>query len=430
MSQCLWIGCLLLFMSSLLQALEFEVREWRSTAGTTLSASFVKLTGDDVFLLREGRRKPMKVKLSQLSSEDQAHVEELLELIEKESRGGTEISGIDAMPGQISGQIKCANDEQWSYHVYLPTSFHTGKKWPVWFVMSPGGGVNGGPINRYISGAERLECIVVASVESKNGFKLSHRATSAMVQDVYDRFPVSESLGFTSGMSGGSRMAYITAESEAQIAGVLACGSGRGVYLEDNTFRSAKLRRSTYVYSLIGTNCFNRSEAARSHIAFPKDFRLRYFPGKHVWAKTPYLDEGMARVYGEALKNSKDSTLDAHRQRYGKTMRKWMLELKEEQPWEAYEWVKFLSEFPASARVKDDAKSLVSELKDDPRVTRAAEADKTIWRFINKHFSEYISSAEAKKTNPVLEAEAKKLSEEFSGLPHAELLLKLGEKCY
>ena len=50
------------------------------------------------------------------------------------------VTGIDAKPGSISPEIKCVKDEEWSYHVYLPKEFHTGRQWPVCFIMSPGGG--------------------------------------------------------------------------------------------------------------------------------------------------------------------------------------------------------------------------------------------------------------------------------------------------
>lgn len=157
-------------------------------------------------------------------------------------------------------------------------------------------------------------------MESKNNFWESDQAIEAMVDDVYERLPVAENLAFATGMSGGSRMAYLLAERERNIAGVLACGSGSGVYVGEDEFRDAKLRRSTYVYSLMGTNCFNRTGAFQSHDEFPDEYRLRFFPGKHDWAGADLIEEGMARVLGAGLADYDGEDAEEMRSDYAKTM--------------------------------------------------------------------------------------------------------------
>jgi len=400
-------------------------RTWTSTAGTQIEAKLVKVEGSSITLLKKEGGQKIRLKLKQLSKADQDFIATAPE--EPEEKGEISIEGIEAEPGRTSAEIQCRNNEKWSYFVYLPKDFHTGKEWPVWFIMSAGGGKGGRALKRYKAGADRLGCILALSVQSKNGFADSDLAIQAMADDVYMRFPVIESLGFSTGMSGGSRMAYLMAERDRRIAGVLACGSGSGVYLKEKRFRAAKLRKSTYIYSLIGTNCFNRAEAVTTHNKLPKDSRLRFFPGKHAWAGSPYIDEGMARVLGVALTRSNDNDLDKLKKSYAKTMWQWTLELNKKQPWEAAYWAKFLADFDGDSTIQREAEKLDLTLKSDPQVLLALKAEKAIDKLCQKHFNRYISQGEGKKSDPKREAEANKISEKYNDLPHAELIQKLAK---
>jgi hypothetical protein len=402
-----------------------DVRNWTSSAGTTLKAGIVSVDGDSVTLQRVEDGKHLKVKIALLSADDQAFLREYEKKANAIPRGKTTVDGIDAKPGVISGPITCS-DGKWSYHLYLPKDFHTGRKWPVWFVMSAGGGNEGRPIDRYRDGAERLGCIVALSVESKNNFADSDQAMAAMADHVFGKLPVYDELGFSSGMSGGSRMAYLMAERDKRIAGVLACGSGSGVYLKEKDFRDAELRKSTYIYSLIGTNCFNRSEAVTSHLKMPADYRLRFFPGGHAWADSPLIAQGMARVLGEALKINKDDELAAERLSYADKMSAWMDEMAVDEPWEAAYWADFLATFPGNPAVATHAKSVASKVRADARVAQAADAEEDIRKFTRKHFNKHVELKDGKVPDASREAEAAKLAAKYPGLPHAEILTKLG----
>ena len=405
---------------------EEELRTWTSSAGTRIEASIVSVDDDSVTLKRKDIDDPLTVKLSQLSKDDQDFIREYQELTTEIPRGEPKVDGINAQPGNPSQPISCG-DGAWSYLVYLPKDFHNGKKWPVCFIMSPSGGKSVKSLNNYTEGADRLGCILALSVESKNDFADSDLAMAAMADAVFEKFPVYDDLGIASGMSGGSRMAYLMAERDERIAGVLACGSGSGVYLKEKDFRQAELRKSTYVYSLIGTNCFNRSEATVSHDKMPDDYLLRFFPGGHDWADSPLIAQGMARVLGEALKNSKSDELARERQSYAQTMSTWMDEMVETEPWEAAYWAAFLEDFPGPSRVVNHAKSLSAELKSNPQVLQAADAQKDIDKFVDKHFNKQIDVKDDQIPDPSREDEANKLAEKYPDLPHAEILTLLGE---
>lgn len=107
-------------------AAEAEWRTWTSSTGTTMDARLVKQAGGSVTLERRGGGN-LSVKLSQLSADDRTYLMDLPE--EPREIGETKIAGIDAEPGKCSGEIQCLADERWSYHLYLPQGFHTGRKW-------------------------------------------------------------------------------------------------------------------------------------------------------------------------------------------------------------------------------------------------------------------------------------------------------------
>jgi len=412
---------LLLFLLAIsLATADDEWRTWTSSTGSTLEARVVKLSGSSVTLKRKDSGKSLTLELGQLSKEDQEHLGELLRKADEGEKGETTVSGIEAKPGKISGVIKCA-DKPWSYHLYLPKNFHTGRKWPVLFLFAAGGaGKDGFEIKRYIEGAERIGCIVAASVESRNGFDDSEFAMEAMANDVFERLPVSQDLGFSSGMSGGSRMAHLLAERDKRIFGILACASGGGVYQKGQKFRHAKLRKSTYVYSLMGTNCFNRGEAVRSHLNYPKECRLRFFPGDHWWAEPPLIAEGMVRVYGEILSKNKGRDLDPHRRLFAGMMGGYIDGLQKANPSEALYLAEFMTKFPGTPESLAHAKKVVSTLEGD----LGTEAEKDILKFARKHYKEFNAGQSADASR---EAEARKLADKYPGLPHAEILTKLGK---
>ena len=293
--------------------------------------------------------------------------------------------------------------------------------------MSPGGGKGGGPMKRYIDGAEKLGCILALSVESRNNFERASDAMDAMVKDVYARItPVHPELSFSSGFSGGSRMAYQLAEENKHIQGVLACGSGSGIYTDDG-FRDAKLRRSTYVYSLIGTNCFNRTGAYKSYKEFPKDYRLRYFPGGHAWAPAPLITQGMARTMGEALKNARSRDITPIINSYTQATLQLANELKGKQPWEACWLAVLLADFSTDHPASREANALVHELKNTSQVHIAEKAEEALQDF-GKDYFDGVFYKDDQKPNAQRQQDADKIAQQYQGTPYADLIKRLGGK--
>ncbi|MCU0751411.1 MAG: hypothetical protein MUF13_17890 [Akkermansiaceae bacterium] len=97
-----------------------------------------------------------------------------------------------------------------------------------------------------------------------------------------------------------------------------------------------------------------------------------------------------------------------------------------DEPWEAAYWADFLATFPGNPAVATHAKSVASKLGADARVAQAADAEEDIRQFTRKHFNKYIELKAGKVPDASREAEAAKLAAKYPGLPHAEILTKLG----
>jgi hypothetical protein len=105
-------------------------------------------------------------------------------------------------PGRVVPEIRCKGASDYSYILYLPKSYDPAReeKWPVLFLMGPDGGTTNG-IQRYIPGADQCNWILAMSIQSKNenDGPVSHAAITAMVEDVFTRFPVNKKRCYASG---------------------------------------------------------------------------------------------------------------------------------------------------------------------------------------------------------------------------------------
>ena len=409
----------ILTLSLTLSSLVFsELRTWTSQTGSTLEAKLVDVNGSKLTLEKDNGQK-LQLPTSALSTEDQAKLPKLIR-----DMYGYEIEGINAKPGEISPVITCLKSK-WTYHVYLPKKFHLGRKWPVWFITSPSGGQKSSTLKRYIPGAELTQSILVLSVESKNHFGQSQEAGEAMIKDVYKRFPVEKNFAFTSGMSGGGRMAFLLAEGNRDIVGIINCGANHGVYPDNADWRYANIRSGVYVYSLMGTTCFNRTGAYATHKGLPKDYRLRYFKGRHVWADANLLKDAMVKVMGEAIASK--SILSAYKEKYIEALSAHVDYLKSGHPYEAF----YLAEFAKNDLKVSTSSALYatySELKDSPAIVTAQAAEKDILKFADKFYLKYDYHNGDTEEKADRSKAANRLAEEYQGTPYEETFTLLGQK--
>ena len=129
-------------------------------------------------------------------------------------------------PGVIIDSVFCEQNPDQSYALYLPSYYKSTNYWPAIFVFEPA--ARGRlPVLKYKQAAEKLGYIIIASNNSRNGsWDRAFDAGDAMFVDTFNRFSIDPKRVYTSGFSGGSRIASAVAALTGEINGVIACGAG------------------------------------------------------------------------------------------------------------------------------------------------------------------------------------------------------------
>lgn len=128
--------------------------------------------------------------------------------------------------GRLIPSVSCIARPDFSYALYLPSSFTTDRAWPVIFAFSPFG--NGAiPVQLLTEAAERYGYVVVGSNNSRNGhWDPIIEAQDALWQDVTSRLPVDLERCYATGFSGGARSAlWFALDHPDSMAGVILCGA-------------------------------------------------------------------------------------------------------------------------------------------------------------------------------------------------------------
>lgn len=395
-----------------------EMRTWTSVSGAKIEARLVEQNSFNVVLEQEDGKK-LKIALQKISKADRKYIE-MLEVKEYETEPAPPEQY--AVPlGKTSAEIKCEKDAQWSYYIFMPPNFNLSRKWPVMFIMSPGGG-GVGNINNYMEGAKKNGWILAVSVQSKNGFKQAGDAMIAMVDDVCSRHPVDEKRIYSSGFSGGARMAFSLAEhlKGNPHAGVLACGAG-GL--------GSDMSEETVVYGICGSNCFNRWDMACTMKELKnKSSRLWFFPAGHAWAGSDLLTDGTCWLNGCYLKEVKktDKLLTAERHRYAMMMLEHIGSMIEKDPERAYRMGAFMEGFGIQSYLKEDLKAHMDKLRGMPAIQNYVKAEAEMYELVNKYYATNVMDYKNNNCPPALTKDADTLAEKYKDLKLTETVKKMG----
>lgn len=389
-----------------------EVKAWKAKSGHAVTAKALSITKGKVTLERENG-KQIKVPLTKLNEKDQEFLNKHFRVAEKalEALKPPEGKPADDLPfslGEMTAEISAA--EEFSYYLYLPKSLREGKKHPVIFVMNPGGGSEK-EVKRYKDGAERNRWIIAISKQSRNGFNGSQDAIDAMIDHVKSTLPIDNKRMYTSGFSGGSRMACHTSKKHSEIAGIIACGAANPVG-----------GKKQVVYGLCGTNCFNRKDMASSSISYThKGSMLRFFPGRHSWANTELCEDAMTHLNGVFLCKNQSRYEDEYKY-YTFKLGEWVKDLSDSNPQRAYMWADFANRYEIE---NSSAGKAFSSLGSDSRNKLFVKGLYDIKLFAEKYFGktgEHAWKADAKVSAACL-GEAKN----YEGSPWQIVLTKMSE---
>jgi hypothetical protein len=201
-----------------------------------------------------------------------------------------------APPSQVV-DVTCASDPAQSYALYLPSAYTPVKRWPIIYFFDPGGRGRR-PLDFYKDIAETYGFIFVGSNNSRNFSSNESQTVNAMWQDTHQKLALDERRTYSSGFSGGARVAGAMALncSSCQMAGVIAHGAG---------YPNNKGRADNLLYFFaVGNRDFNWPEvitARREREQRGAPYRVRIFPGEHQWAPRDVMEDAVQWLVLKAM---------------------------------------------------------------------------------------------------------------------------------
>lgn len=142
---------------------------------------------------------------------------------------GATVSGAEdeypVKPGN-TGKVSCLNAPEVQYEIYLPSGYTPdGQPFPFLITFAPGGG---GMISSFRPVAEKMQFIVVGSLQYKNGrdLNLINGSNYCVMQDVMARLNLDGTAIFSGGFSGGGWHSYEFSRNFCYLASGAIPGGG------------------------------------------------------------------------------------------------------------------------------------------------------------------------------------------------------------
>ena len=170
---------------------------------------------------------------------------------------------------------RCKLDSQNTYEVYIPETNSPVEKLPLLVILDAHGSGKFA-LDGFKQGANRYPAILVASNLIKNGFGNYEGAIRTLIEDVRQKYPVSEAV-FMTGFSGGARMTLGYAMTHP-LDGVILCGA----------LANADQINSIHctIISISGMDDFNFMETAQflfQEQSIPGNLKIELTNGSHNW---------------------------------------------------------------------------------------------------------------------------------------------------
>ncbi len=317
-----------------------DVRQWHSTAGTSIEASATKVENGQVSL-KTSKGREFKVPLDKFVDEDRTTLLEHFSIEEPEpgqpTAGGVPpiADGLTHPVGEVSGPIDAGDGSH--YFVYVPKTLREGRQAPLMLITGSGGG-SARAAKKYSAGAEVAGWILAASVESKNTGDHpvgNHEHAKHCVAHLLENLPIDEKRVYFSGDSGGGAMSFYNALRIESAGNMPLIG-----YSPDK-----KYDKKQYCYGIGGTKDFNRYLTAHSVSQFKDRGFHRMHVGGHSGGPTWLGDEGIVWLNGRYLGDRrKDAEFNDERLDYEASVIEWIGTLRANEPHRAHYWAHFLQE--------------------------------------------------------------------------------------
>lgn len=203
--------------------------------------------------------------------------------------------------GTVLPEIISRADSTIRFALYLPKNYSISKNWPVvfFFDAQARGKL---PLELYKDLADKYGYILIGSNNSKNrtDWSVNKEEIQKLINDAFGRFAIDQQRVYTSGFSGGARVACLVAIDLAKIQGVVGCAAG---FPELN-----KPIETPFCYlGFSGDVDFNRVEMERLDESLASSglpYYISYYKGKHDWAASEFMNDGFLWLEFNAYKNN------------------------------------------------------------------------------------------------------------------------------
>ncbi len=183
----------------------------------------------------------------------------------------------------------CKSDSKNTYEVFVPERKSVQEKLPLLVIIDAHG--NGAfAIEKFKQSAKQYSVILVASNLVKNGFVNYESAIETLINDVRNKYQVSEMV-FMTGFSGGARMALGYALTH-KLRGLILCGA---------LANADQITAITCpVFAISGMDDFNFMETAQylfQEQSVPENLKIELTKSSHNWPDSLILTNAMGFLY-------------------------------------------------------------------------------------------------------------------------------------
>ena len=203
--------------------------------------------------------------------------------------------------GKVIDSVICKNQSSQSFALYLPTNYSPEKKFPcIYFFDAHARGSL--PVRTYKDLAEKYGFVLIGSNISKNGteWQVTNDGVKVLMEDTRSRINIDPKRIYTSGFSGGSRVASSVAIMDGGVAGVIGCAAGFP------QMQQAFQNKFDY-FGLVGDYDFNLTDMEQLDDGLAQNgfaHQLMTFNGKHEWPPVSDFQTGMLWIQAYAIKEN------------------------------------------------------------------------------------------------------------------------------
>ena len=202
--------------------------------------------------------------------------------------------------GVLVDSVPCPDFPKLSYALYLPAGYKASKKYPcIYFFDSHANGAL--PLRHYKALAEEFGFVMIGSNISRNGisWQEANEGITEMMEDSRRRIHIDSDRIYTSGFSGGAKVASSAAIFNGGIAGVIACAGGMPPVEQE-------IQTHFDYFGIVGNQDFNLTSLEILHEKLGEYGFNQYlitFNGKHAWADSADFRTALLWMQFQAMKH-------------------------------------------------------------------------------------------------------------------------------